>query len=72
MESVSDPDPRDCAHHIDVRKIPDTRKEHYYIFSILSRFQTGFCPGFGTGTRLPGQKPLEAFVPGGRTGTKGA
>ena len=30
---------------------------HYYIFSLLSRFQTGFCPG---------------FVPGGRTGTKGA
>ena len=45
---------------------------HYYRFGLLSRFQTGFCPGFGTGTRLPGQKPLEAFVPGGRTGTKGA
>ena len=23
-------------------------------FSLLSRFQTGFYPGFGTGTRLPG------------------
>ena len=35
---------------------------HYYKIGLLSRFQTAFCPGFGTGTRLlsrvaePGQK----------------
>ena len=49
-----------------------SRNKHYYTNGLLSRLPTPFCPGFGTGTRLPGQKPLEAFVPGGRTGTKGA
>ena len=29
------------------------RQSHYYRFSLLSRFQTVFCPDFGTGTRLP-------------------
>ena len=27
LECLSDPGPRDCAHDIDVRKIPDTHKE---------------------------------------------
>ena len=30
---------------------------HYYRLGHLSRFQRAICPGFGTGIRLPGQKP---------------
>ena len=30
---------------------------HYYRFGLLSQFQTGFYPDFGTGTWLRGQKP---------------
>ena len=29
---------------------------HYYKSGHLSRFQRAICPGFGTGTRPPGQK----------------
>jgi len=29
---------------------------HYYRSGHLSRFQRAICPGFGTGTRPPGQK----------------
>lgn len=31
---------------------------HYYRLRLLSRFQTVFCPDFGTETRLSGQKPI--------------
>ena len=31
-------------------------RSHYYRSGHLSRFQRAICPGFGTGTRPPGQK----------------
>ena len=39
-----------------------TTKTHYYRSDHLSRFQRAICPGFGTGIRLPGQKPLSRVV----------
>jgi len=45
------------------QKMAEGRHIHYYKIGLLSRFQTVFCPGFGTGTRLSGQKP-RGFCPG--------
>ena len=42
---------------------------------IYTTTDLAFCPGSKLAfvpVLEPGQKPLEAFVPGGRTGTKGA